>query len=260
MNSSYDEVLRKSTSTWIFQRMELVLEFSRKQITPVPFNIVHIVLQVFKSTCSCRANWCSLQFTQQSDLERLKECFGTNTVPEFSEMYNSDKKMASLYHDIYGEFVSVRNCFEKRTDVHYDLESEHTKRADYMRSCAELSTAMCTKRMYQEQDHMAKLHSINSNTKNDWDFDLNDVQQMLVRLQQKICIESKDSNLQKEIEDIKRLQQTICIENKNSNLQVQKEIEDIKNHIDNIVGSSLSKNKMQTKRSTLLLPLPTGST
>ncbi len=247
MNSSYDEVLKKSTSTWIFQRIELVLEFSRKQITPVPFNLVDIVFQVLKSmfcrTCSCWPCWCSDQFPQQTDLEILQKCFGTNTVPEYSEMYKNDKQMASLYHDIYGEFFSAQKYFEKSTesttctDVHSDddLESEEKKRADYMRSCAELVTAMCTKRMYQEQDHMAKLQLKNSNTTNNLDFDLNDVQLMLVSLQQKIGIENENSNLQKEIEDIK-------------------------NHIDTVAGRSLGKKTTITKRSTILLPLPTGST
>jgi hypothetical protein len=79
------------------------------------------------------------------------------------------------------------------------------------------------------------MHSKTSDTKNDRDFDLNDVQQMLVNLQQKIGVEKENSNLHKEIEDIK-------------------------NHFDTVVGSSIRKTNMQTKRSTFLLPLPKGTT
>ena len=251
MNSSYDEVLRQSTSTWIFQRVELVLEFSRKQITPVPLNIIliffHWLKRLFYVPCSWIC-WCPEKHAQTSDLEQLKEFFGEKIIRDFSDMYTDDKKMASLYHDIYGEYFWVQKVFNRANKeeststragtISSDLANEEestTTKADYMRGCAELVTAMCAKRMGQEQDQNTKMQRLKLKAeKDDWDFDINDDEFVPKSLQRKID-------------------------------GLREELGDIKNHITKIMAppmDSLCKKiappaKMERPR--FLLPLPQGA-
>ena len=238
MNSSYDEVLQQSMSTWIFQRVELVLEFSRKQITPVPFNIILIFFQVlkqlFRLSCS-RARWCSVQIIQKSDLDQLQDCFGGEHLSDFADMHHNDQQMASLYHDVYGEYSWVRDLFEKG-NIANTSSCVNTEKADYMRSCAEIVTVMCAKRMCQEQDYIAKLQRWKSRTENDWGFDQNDVQLVPRKLQQRI------GNVE--------------------NAHVQNNVEDIKSHITTVSDkqfASVGKKLTPIRKSPLLRPLPQGA-
>ena len=147
MNSSYDEVLQTSTSTWRFQRLELVLEFSRKSIVPlnIPLYCVRWIAAVF-SVCPPMdsAHIFFRDSRINSDLEVLLRAFPPEPLEQdldYDKMYSDDERMAALYRDVHGERHWISSL-----DLPTVEGAELTqKRADYIRDCAELGMAMCAK-------------------------------------------------------------------------------------------------------------------
>jgi hypothetical protein len=147
MNSSYDEVLQTSTSTWRFQRLELVLEFSRKSIVPlnIPLHCVRWIAALF-SMCPLldSAHVFFRDSRINSDLEVLLRAFPPEPFEhglDYDEMYSDDGQMAALYRDVHGERHWISSLDLPRVE-----SAELTqKRADYIRDCAELGMAMCAK-------------------------------------------------------------------------------------------------------------------
>jgi hypothetical protein len=158
MNSLYNEILQTSTSTWRFQRLELVLEFSRKSI--VPFNCTIFIiwmikaaifflgtLSMFRSKCDRIHNF--LNYSDiNSDLERLLKAFQVRPEEEsqekssdYDDVYRNDAKMAALFRDIHGE----RFFISSYDSVHEAELQTQTRKADFIRDCADLAMAMCAK-------------------------------------------------------------------------------------------------------------------
>ncbi len=268
MNSSYDEVLRQSTSTWIFQRVELVLEFSRKQITPVPLNIIPTLLLALKLLFVLPCSWIrrcpaqSSEYKHKSDLEQLQECFG-NGVADFVDMYRDDDQMASLYHDLYGEYCWVRNHFEKGANEEKTSHESRTKKADYMRSCAELVKDMCSKRMSQELDQFANMQCLIPNAEYySSKFDIDDAQSMPISLKEHIWgkvqyIKERGRTKPMDI-DMHYMKENA------SQKAVSRDVDVLENHISSVIETnfdSLCRKVMppaKMRRVTPLLPLPHG--
>jgi hypothetical protein len=164
MNSSYDEVLRASTSTWRFQRLELVLEFSRKKIAP--FNIPMLCIRLFVAILW---RWLYLDSLYKflndssinSDLNRFLKAFSNDSSLDYDDMYRDDGKMAALFNDIHGERPWI-SSFEHHKDQHAE-KLLVTQKADFVRDCAELVMAMCDKladSQKKEDAHDAELRAV----------------------------------------------------------------------------------------------------
>jgi hypothetical protein len=168
MNSSYNEVLQASTSTWRFQRLELVLEFSKKQIVPfhIPMLCMHVIaVRLSKLFCLDSLYTFLNDSTINSDLQRLLRAFPQEYPKEgldYDDMYSDDETMAGLFNDIHGE-QSWISWFEQQKDENTGISHIVTHKADFTRDCAELVMAMLVKlvdRQKEEDAHDAELHAL----------------------------------------------------------------------------------------------------
>ncbi len=164
MNSSYDEVLHASTSTWRFQRLELVLEFSRKKIVPlnIPVLCIRSIVAMLPRFHSLYTFWNDSWIN--SDLNRLLKAFPlTPNVLDYDDMHSDDDKMAALFNDIHGErswITSLNHQLEAHPVAEENLV---TQRADFIRDCAELAMAMCDKMVHsrkKEDAHTSDLQAL----------------------------------------------------------------------------------------------------
>ncbi len=133
MTKSYDSILGSSTRAWKFQRMELVLQYSRSSAW------IHPISVVAEPVVAGVLNYLGSKWTARSgSLAKM-----LNDVPfdqrkmEWESFYDSDKCMAAMHQEVFHEAM---------LDLAPSGESHERLRAQYMRRCADLVVRMTAKR------------------------------------------------------------------------------------------------------------------
>jgi hypothetical protein len=169
MNSCYKEVLKEATTAWRFQRLELVLEFSRRQTRPLPLNApIGILSTVYMLLLAASAaRWPP---EKESNLDRLQRAFreearreerrrdsrcppaGRRDQWDFANMYANDTLMAALFFDLFAEHHLLSSLdLEPREGAEPSEDPRIRARADYVRDCAELAISRFRKWCALEQ-------------------------------------------------------------------------------------------------------------
>jgi hypothetical protein len=149
MTKSYDSVLGSSTRAWKFQRMELVLQYSRSSPWPQPIFAVAEVITIITMGVLRACEWNSWAVRSGSlakvreDIKKVGE--DSDKIDVDSEVwinweafYGNDKCMAAMHQEVFHEASpGLTHRGPKDADV--------PRKAEYMRRCSDLAQRMTAK-------------------------------------------------------------------------------------------------------------------